>query len=156
MFPSEQASRACSRRAGGSAPHSNQHLCRKDHTVKSLNEQHREALKAEDPDLFSGEGEHPQRLVIDVFRSRARWLAIVAVIYSLVFVALAIFSAVRFFRVDSAHESVLWAAIFLLSMQIIGLGKIFFWMQMNRVSIMREMKRMELQFARLSAQIEKR
>ena len=124
--------------------------------MKLLDEQIREALKAEDIDLFSGEGEHPQRLVIDVFRSRARWLAIVAVIYSLVFVALAIFSAVRFFRVDSAHESVLWAAIFLVSMQIIGLGKIFFWMQMNRVSIMREMKRMELQFARLSAQIEKR
>jgi len=120
--------------------------------MKSMDERISEALRAEGGD--APEDEQILRDVVwGVFRSRRRWLVIFAVAYSLVFVAIAIVSGLQFFGASSTRDQILWAAVFLASLQIIGLTKIFYWMQTERVSIAREVKRLELQIARLRRQL---
>ncbi len=52
--------------------------------------------------------------IADTFRGRFRWLAMVTMIYKVVFLALAIFAAVQFFRVDTVRELIAYATLFLM------------------------------------------
>ena len=99
-----------------------------------------------DPDR----GESLGQMLAESFRGKHRWMAWIAWIDSLVFTAVAVFAAVQFFRVDGVRQMILYAAVFGLSSGIVlFLVKIWYWMLMNRNSIKREVKRLELRIAEL-------
>ena len=68
---------------------------------------------------------------------------------SLVFLALAVFSSIQFFRTDQTKSQIMYAAIFICCIQIIILAKIVCWQTMHRNRIIREIKRLELRIAEL-------
>lgn len=123
--------------------------------MSELDDKIREALRDEDAELFKDFDGEPSMfdLVMQTFRGRHRWLAMLTVFWSLVFLGLSIFTAVRFFSVEESRERLLWAVAFIFCMSGVSMLKIWFWMELNKNAIMREIKRLELQIARLAGRI---
>ena len=83
-------------------------------------------------------------MVSQSFRSSLRWIVIICWIYIFVFAALAIVSAAMFFRVETTRDMILYATAFLFCMGIVSGVKLWYWNFMNRNSLRREIKRLEL------------
>jgi spore maturation protein SpmA len=53
----------------------------------------------------------------------------------IVFLVIAIISATNMCEADKLKSVILWATTFLLSVMVILTGKIFFWMEVNKVAL---------------------
>lgn len=87
--------------------------------------------------------------VIESFKGRMWWINLLSVPIMLAFMALGVVSAVRFFGASEARDLILWATLFLFSAFTVAMFKVWYWMLLNRNAITREMKRLEVQVARL-------
>jgi hypothetical protein len=76
-------------------------------------------------------------------------------VWAILFMAMTVYGAVQFFRVDQTKGQIMYAAIFICGCQFIGLMKIFAWQMIHRNSIKREIKRLELRVAALAESLEK-
>ncbi|MGK0187201.1 MAG: hypothetical protein ACI9R3_002987 [Verrucomicrobiales bacterium] len=111
-----------------------------------------DALGDEDRAEFEALGEPTIfEQIAETFRGRTRWLNGMVVIYSLIFATLFGLSIFRFFHATEVRDLILWASASVLSIIVIGLLKLWYWMELNRVTVLREIKRLELQVARLAA-----
>lgn len=111
-----------------------------------------EALAAEDEELvanFDGDQSLFQ-MVTDTFHGRHRWLVAMVFIALTIFFVLTIFSAVQFFQAESVRDMIMWTGIFVFSLLAVIANKIWYWMELNKNSVTREVKRVELQIAHLA------
>ncbi len=116
----------------------------------------RRALEATDTDLadeFDGD-QSMMEMVFDTFRGTQKWLTFLAIFGSFVFMAGSVFGIIQLFKAQETREHILWALGVVFCFSAISLMKIWFWMQMNRNSILREIKRVELQVARLAGKLQ--
>jgi len=123
--------------------------------MKELDKKIAEALQKEDAELFRGLGEEPSlsEMVFETFRGKRRWLNILGAIWMLIFVILGISSVVAFFRADATRDQVMWASACILCTSAVALLKTWYWMEMQRIVVMREIKRVELQVANLATRL---
>ncbi len=63
---------------------------------------------------------------------------------SLVFLALIVFSSIKFFQTEQTKYQIMYAAIFICCIQVIILAKIVCWQTVNRNRTTREIKRLVL------------
>jgi uncharacterized membrane protein YciS (DUF1049 family) len=77
--------------------------------------------------------------------------AVVMWVIGVLFLAAAVYSAVAFFGTAETKYQILHAAVFICSFYAMGLMKIFAWQMLHRNSIKREIKRLELRIAELTA-----
>ena len=89
-------------------------------------------------------------MVRDFYSRKMRSTAILVYGWGVVFGALAIFSATRFFAATQTQGQIMFAALFILSAQVVGLMKIFAWGMLHQRSIRRDLKRLELRVVELS------
>jgi len=116
----------------------------------------RKAAHMDDTDLANAGNEGLIRQVTATFRSRMRyWVALVWVV-TLAMTGLAVYSAVSFFQAESMRSMIAFATLFLWAMIATGMLKMWYWMEMNRNTHTREIKRVELQMARLAERLEQR
>ena len=87
-----------------------------------------------------------------IFRGKLRWIAIFAVIESIVFLVLIVLAAVEFFQADDTKWQIFYATSIMLLAGMLLLVKLWSWGQMNRYSIQREIKRLELRILELGEQ----
>ncbi len=120
--------------------------------MNELDDTIRSALKSQaqhgaiDPDR-----EPPMRTQIaETFRGRFRWLVWLAAFFRIVFLILAVFAAIQFFRVDGTRELIAYALLFLISVGATAAIKLSYWMLLIKNSVIREIKRLELQIAELT------
>ncbi len=120
--------------------------------MNELDDTIRSALKSQaqhgaiDPDR-----EPPMRTQIaETFRGRFRWLAWLAVFYRIVFLVFAVIAAIQFFRVDGTRELIAYATLFLICVVASAFIKLWYWMLLIKNSVIREIKRLELQIAELT------
>jgi hypothetical protein len=71
-------------------------------------------------------------------------------VVALVYLAVAVYSAIAFFRTDQTRYQIMYAAIFICCVSIMGFLKVFAWQMLYRNSIKREIKRLELRIAELT------
>ena len=123
--------------------------------MNELDKKIKEALRQEDAELFEDLGGEPSvfEMIIDTFRGKHWWLTVLTFFWTLVFFVLAILSAVRFFKTDDSRDMMMWALAFIFCMMAVSMMKMWFWMEMNKNAITREIKRLELQIARLASRI---
>lgn len=124
--------------------------------MSELDDKIREALSGQDAELFDEYSDEPSMLamVFEVFRGRHRWLVLWMWLVSVAMLVLTIVAAVQFFKVESTREMIAWAIGFLFCISAVSMLKIWFWMEMQKNSITREIKRLELQIARLAQRLE--
>lgn len=97
-----------------------------------------------DPDL------PPWEMVFETFKGRNRWLNIVTAVWAFVFFVAAVFCFVRFFGADEVRAALAWGLGGVLLMLAVSFLKMWWWMEMQKNSIIREVKRVELQLASLA------
>ncbi len=122
--------------------------------MSGMDDKIREALVKEEDTWIDEPGFFEQ--VGSTFRSRQRWLVVLVWFWSLAFFILAVVCAFRFFDAEGVRGHVLWATVFLYSMLAVGLLKNWYWMLMNRNTLAREIKRLELQIASMREELAER
>ncbi len=120
--------------------------------MNELDDTIRSALKSQaqhgatDPDR-----EPPMRTqIVETFRGKFRWLAWLAAFYRIVILILAVIVAIQFFRVDGTRELIAYATLFLICVVASAFIKLWYWMLLIKNSVIREIKRLELQIAKLT------
>ncbi len=123
--------------------------------MSDLDEKITRALRNEEADLSRTLGEEPGifELLLETFRGKRRWLNLLGAIWTLVFLVLGVISAVKFFRADATREMLAWALACVLCMLTVAMLKIWYWMELQRIVMMREIKRVELQISRLAQRL---
>jgi hypothetical protein len=91
--------------------------------------------------------------VRELFQGRLGWVSVLIVVAILPFFVFTIVSAVCFFQAETAREMIAWAGGFGLGLIAISFGRLWFWLLLHRNAILREVKRVELQVARLSSRL---
>ncbi len=91
------------------------------------------------------------RQMLDTFKGRNGWLAVLSFVYTIVFAAVMIYAAYRFFTDEEFESTVFWGIIMVHMAVFVGLLKMWYFMKMDRNTLLRELKRLELQVAKLSA-----
>ena len=114
----------------------------------------REALSAEERAVFDrlGEPSLPE-LMTESFRGRLRWLNVYATVVTFAFFALAVVSAVKIFQTDEVVTMLRWGLGFGLGLAVSLALKVWFWLDMQRHSLSREIKRIELAVAHLASEL---
>lgn len=90
----------------------------------------------------------------EVYKSKIGWLAIIMNVVHLVIFGVFIYCIVGFFDAQEINELIKWASAGFLCLIVMGMLKLYIWMQMDKNDILREMKRLELQVATLNKKLE--
>ena len=125
--------------------------------MNELDKKIQEALRNDDEELLNGLGGEPSlfEMLSETFRGRHRWLNVLGAFWTLVFFLLAIFAAVNFFRAENTRDLLMWAAGFLFCTTAVAMLKVWYWLEMQKNALLREIKRLELQIARLAGRLKK-
>ncbi len=86
----------------------------------------------------------------DFYSKKMLWVAVNVYAGYLIFLALAIFSGIKFFRTDQTRYQIMHAAIVVCCSHWMGFVSVFAWVMVQRPSISREIKRLELRIAELT------
>ena len=113
----------------------------------------RDALKAEDADLFGDEPGLPA-MVTESFRSKNRWLVWVVWVSIFIFTGIAAWTAYRFFTAETIDAKLEWGLIVALAMLSVVMLEQWYWMELQKNTVVREVKRVELQIARLAGRLD--
>jgi hypothetical protein len=114
-------------------------------------------LSAEDAELFDrlGLDQAFHRQVLATFEGQLRWVNVAGWIAGFVLFAVACVMAWRFVDASGIDEMLRWGAASALAFAGLALIKVWFWMELQKNAILREVKRLELQVASLAAQLKR-
>jgi K+ transporter len=123
--------------------------------MKDIDKSIRAALAAEDRELFEEYSAEQSlwEMIADSFRGRHRWLMIGMNFNILVFAVLAVITAIQFFNAETTRGMIGWSAGFIVCCLGTMMMKSWWWAQTDKNAIRREIKRMELQVARLATRL---
>lgn len=123
--------------------------------MNDLDQAIRQSLSAEDAELLDrlGADQALHRQVLATFEGRLRWWNVAGWIAGVVLFGVASVLAWRFVQAEELREMLRWGAASALAFAGIALVKIWFWLELQKSAIVREVKRLELQVASLAAQI---
>ncbi len=106
-------------------------------------------------DTYNDSKEDTLRSMLRGFYTRKMLSSVIIVwVYSIIFVALCVFSGIRFFAAGQIRYQIMYAGIFICSVQFIFILKVFAWQIIHRNSIKREIKRLEIRIAELKQAVE--
>lgn len=114
----------------------------------------REALEAEDAEALErlGEPSLPDA-VIEIFRGRMRWYGAMFLAMILICFAFTVVCCIQFLAADELPDLIRWGVGFLFGVITVIGGKTWYWNQVERVAVTREIKRVELLVAQLAVEL---
>lgn len=109
----------------------------------------RAALNAEERELYDKLDADMtlDGMMLAPFKTRLKRWTIFAFIQAFIFAALAFWCGYEFFTSVKVDDRVFWGCLMLLTALFTAMFKIWFWMEMQRLSVVREIRRVELQLA---------
>ncbi len=111
----------------------------------------KESLTREEAEFYDSlEEQNTFEMMGGLFRGKNRWLLIIMNIIVLVALGFLVWSIVQFLNAETAAGMVRWAALGFVCFGMIGMLKIYAWMQMDKNAVLRELKRLELQISSLA------
>ncbi|HKE93016.1 MAG TPA: DUF6768 family protein [Povalibacter sp.] len=120
--------------------------------MESIDERIQKALSAEDR-AFLAQMKDDGSLYRDLsllFQGRTRWLSALAWLLALGFFAIAVVCGWHFATEPDLRSMQLWGIGTVLAFIALGMIKLWFWMELQKFTIVREIKRVELQVASLT------
>jgi len=82
--------------------------------------------------------------VLITFRSRQRWLTSFLIVLNLAAFVGLVFTAIRFYEAPDVTAQLRWGGAAVLFLVMVALMKLWFWLEMHKNRILREVKRVEL------------
>jgi hypothetical protein len=121
--------------------------------MTNLDQAIRQALSAEDAEFLARfEKEAPvHEQLFGTFRGAWGVLNVFGALLTFAIFGVFVYCVWNLFVTTDLRETVLWSVGALACATFIGMLKIWFWMEMQKNAILREVKRLELQVARLAA-----
>jgi hypothetical protein len=115
----------------------------------------RESLSAEDAELFDrlGGDQALHRQVLATFEGGLRWFNVAGWIAGFVLFVVASVLAWQFVQAEDLGDMLRWGAASALAFAGLALIKVWFWLELQKNAIVREVKRLEVQVASLVAQL---
>jgi len=125
--------------------------------MNNIDKQIRDALNPGDRAMLGNpeDGMRIDQLMVAAFRTRNRLLTALGLVYSLAFLGLGVWCAISFFNSTEIKHMLAWGFAFSFCMLVVGLVKVWFWMEMQRIAVTREVKRVELLTAKLLERLRK-
>ena len=120
--------------------------------MKNIDDEIRAALSEEDRmelERLTGE-QDVFDMIGDTFRSKMRNWVILLWVESFAIFAAAVWTGYRFFNAPDARDMIFWGSITIVLVLAIVIIKIWYWMEINKNTVVREVKRLELQIAYLA------
>jgi uncharacterized membrane protein len=123
--------------------------------MNDLDQAIRQSLSAEDAALLDrlGADQALHRQVLATFEGRFRWLNVAGWIAGFVMFGVASILAWRFVQAEEVGDMLRWGAGAALAFAVLALIKVWFWLELQKNAIVRELKRLEVQMASLAAQL---
>jgi hypothetical protein len=115
----------------------------------------RHSLSAEDAELLDrlGSDQALHRQVLATFEGRLRWFNAMGWVVGVLLFGVACVLAWRFVQAQDVRDMLRWGAASALAFAGVALIKVWFWLELEKNSIVREVKRLEVQVASLAAQL---
>jgi Family of unknown function (DUF6768) len=111
-----------------------------------------EALSEEDRSLMNEFGEQGMfALLFSVYRGPQAWIVSLTTFVMLIMVGGGFYSLWKLIGVWGSPEALIWGAAVFVLMMMVSFIKVWFWIRMESNRVIREVKRLELQIARLQA-----
>jgi hypothetical protein len=95
-------------------------------------------------------------MVTELFRGHLRWIGGLFMIMILVFFIVTVFCGLRFLDAREVPDMIRWGAGFFFGLVAVLAGKIWYWMEIERLTMTREIKRVELMVAHLASELRAR
>ncbi|MEO1524499.1 MAG: DUF6768 family protein [Planctomycetota bacterium] len=120
--------------------------------MNDLEDQIRAALAVEDAEVLSKyEGDTSlASMLIQLYQGRRWWVNASATVVTFAVFGVQIWCGFKFFGAETMKELIGWATGFLTLCLWLVMMKLWFWLEMLRNSVTREVKRLELQVALLN------
>jgi hypothetical protein len=115
----------------------------------------RQSLSAEDAELFDrlGADQALHRQVLATFEGQFRWFNAAGWIAGFALFAVGSALAWRFMQAEDIGEMLRWGGASALAFAGLALVKVWFWLELQKNAIVREVKRLEVQVASLAVQV---
>lgn len=113
----------------------------------------RGAMQADDASLRTAGDEGLIRQMTATFHGRMRMWVLLTWFATLFWTGVAVWAAIAFFRAQGTRDWIMYAGIFVFAGMAIGMLKLWYLMEMNRNTHTREIKRVEMQLARLAESV---
>jgi hypothetical protein len=125
--------------------------------TRDIDELIRRALEEEEVDALEGlGGQSMAELLTETFRGRHRRVAAAGVVANLVFFVTGVYAAVAFAQADDVRVMLLWGGTAGLCFGFVIAIKIWYWLEMSRLAVTREVKRLELQVVQLARRLDEK
>ena len=95
-------------------------------------------------------------MLIQCYQGKNRWLGFMVVGDIILFLGIGTWALYEFFQAESIESKLAWSLLFMGSLMVIAMGKLWAWMQINKNITMRELKRVELQLLRIQEALKSR
>ncbi len=111
----------------------------------------------EEPEIGEfGDEQNILEQVTSSFRSKNRWLVVFGIVFGLVFMGLGIYSLLQFLELKDTVQALPWAVLLIFSLVAIIAMKIWYWMELNKNAILREIVRLERRIEQLHEALSER
>lgn len=119
--------------------------------MTSLDQAIRQALSAEDAEFLAKfEREQPMHeQIFGTFSGPSGGLNVLAAIFTFAIFGAFCYCVWQFFQASETRDLIFWSAAAIAAVIAVGFLKIWFWMELQKNQVLREVKRLELQVARL-------
>ena len=120
--------------------------------MNELNDRIREALRADNDEALTKLAEEPDMFdqVLATFRGRSRVFVLMSMAVGIVFMIVAVICVVQFFEAPEVRGMIAWSLGFVFCLSAVMAMKIWYWMELQKNAITREIKRLEIQVTRLA------
>lgn len=117
----------------------------------------KEALSQEEFEFMTNvEEQNIFEMLMGLYKGKQKWLSVWIMIVIFVAFGFTIYCTIRFFQVEDMKEMMLYGAGGFLGLLMTAMLKFWFWLQMDNQTILRELKRLELQLSIISMNLKKK
>lgn len=112
----------------------------------------KEALTEEEAKFYDSlDEQNLLQMLGGIFQGKNKWIMLLFNVVSFICLGLMIYCIVQFFNTEVTNELIKWSVAGMICIMTISMLKLYVWMQMDKNSLIRELKRLELQVSTLSA-----
>lgn len=122
--------------------------------MEDIDELIKETLTEEEAKFYDELDEQPFfRSIGGLFKGKNSWLVIIMNLFNSIIFGLLIYCIIQTFDVEKTNDLILWVGAIILCFITMSMIKLYFWMQIHRNAVIREVKRLELQVSSLAGKL---
>ena len=122
--------------------------------MKEIDKLIKETLSKEEAKFYEDlEEQNVLQMLTGLFHGKNKWLMYVMNFMTLIFFALFVYCLVMFFSTDQTNDLIKWGIGGLMFLMALSMLKLFAWLQMDKNTLLRELKRLELQLLSVTGRI---